>query len=152
MGSVKHFFIYKKTTSCLSLLCTSPAREPVEGVCPAYGWRCWGESGTGVVQVGGCRSTSLRERDCLAREEPRRRDECRSTRALSLRVTFLLKEGEVEEGRGGGGSRIKRKKENRDRKEWWWWRGARNNKNKEEKKRGRRVDRRFQKTVKKQKH
>ncbi len=63
-----------------------------KGVCPSYGWRCWGESGTGVVVVvqGGWRSTSLRERDCLAREEPRRREECRSTRALSLRVTFLL--------------------------------------------------------------
>lgn len=50
-------------------------------------------SGVGVVVVeeGGCRSTSLRERDCLAREEPRRRDDCRSTRALSLRATFLLK-------------------------------------------------------------
>lgn len=41
------------------------------------------------------RSTSLRERDCLALDEPRRREECRSTRALSLRVTFLLREGEA---------------------------------------------------------
>lgn len=43
-----------------------------------------------VVVEGGCRSTSLRERDCLTRDEPRRREECRSTRALSLRATFLL--------------------------------------------------------------
>lgn len=51
-------------------------------------------AGVGVV-AGGWRSTSLRERDCLAREEPWRREECRSTRALSLRVTFLLQEGKV---------------------------------------------------------
>lgn len=44
----------------------------------------------GVVEDGGWRSTSLRERDCLEREEPRRREGCRSTRALSLRATFLL--------------------------------------------------------------
>lgn len=51
-------------------------------------------AGVGVV-AGGWRSTSLRERDCLAREEPWRREECRSTRALSLRVTFLLQGGKV---------------------------------------------------------
>lgn len=62
-------------------------------------------SGAGaVVRVdGGCRSTSLRERDCLARAEPRRREECRSTRALSLRATFLLQGGKV--GEDGGGMR-----------------------------------------------
>lgn len=58
-----------------------------------------GEGGVVMVQ-GGWRSTSLRERDCLAREEPRRRDECRSTRALSLRATFLLKG--VKLGEDGG--------------------------------------------------
>lgn len=65
-------------------------------VYPSYGWRCWGWNGAGVGAVaGGWRSTSLRERDCLALEEPWRRDECRSTRALSLRVTFLLEGGKV---------------------------------------------------------
>lgn len=61
-----------------------------------------------VVEDGGCRSTSLRERDCLAREEPRRREEWRSTRALSLRPTFLLQGGKVGEdcwGEGEGGER-----------------------------------------------
>lgn len=59
-------------------------------------------SGAGdvVIVEGGWRSTSLRERDCLAREEPRRREECRSTRALSLRVTFLLQGGKVREDGG----------------------------------------------------
>lgn len=57
-----------------------------------------------VVVDSGWRSTSLRERDCLAREEPRRREECRSKRALSLRVTFLLWEGgeQGKEWEGGG--------------------------------------------------
>lgn len=55
-----------------------------------------------VVVDSGWRSTSLRERDCLAREEPRRREECRSKRALSLRVTFLLWGGRGRNGRGGG--------------------------------------------------
>lgn len=74
-----------------SLLCTRH-RGIETGFCPSYGRRCWGvnRAGVGVVVDGGWRSTSLRERDCLAREEPRRREECRSTRALSLRVTFLL--------------------------------------------------------------
>lgn len=94
-------FICQSLTACLSLRCTSPIREALRGgVCPSYGWRCWwGVSGAGVVVMvdGGWRSTSLRERDCLAREEPRRREECRSTRALSLRATFLLKGGKVGE-------------------------------------------------------
>lgn len=61
------------------------------------------ETGVVVMVDGGWRSTSLRERDCLAREEPRRREECRSTRALSLRATFLLQGGKV--GEDGGGMR-----------------------------------------------
>lgn len=61
----------------------------------------------GMVEDGGWRSTSLRERDCLEREEPLRREGWRSTRALSLRATFLLQEGggkvrwERVEERGG---------------------------------------------------
>lgn len=58
-----------------------------------------------VVVDSGWRSTSLRERDCLAREEPRRREECRSKRALSLRVTFLLWGGEGGRERNGKGGR-----------------------------------------------
>lgn len=72
-----------------SLLCSCQRHH--KWVYPSYGWRSWGWNGAGVgVVAGGWRSTSLRERDCLALEEPWRRDECRSTRALSLRVTFLL--------------------------------------------------------------
>lgn len=70
-------------------------------------------AGDDVVVQGGWRSTSLRERDCLAREEPRRREECRSTRALSLRPTFLLQGGKVGEDEGGvrkDGDRIEGRK------------------------------------------
>lgn len=96
--------------ACLSLLC---------GLCPSYGWRRWGVSREGVVvkDEGSWRSTSLRERDCLAREEPRRREGCRSTQALSLRATFLLWGGKWDNiGRGGvrvdGRKRGKEKKTN----------------------------------------
>lgn len=69
-------------------------------------------AGVGDV-AGGWRSTSLRERDCLAREEPWRRDECRSTRALSLRVTFLL-----EGGKGGIKMREKKGRSEYKRDKW----------------------------------
>lgn len=99
-------------------------------VCPSYGWRCWGVSRTGVVAAdadGGWRSTSLRERDCLAREEPRRREGWRSTRALSLRATFLLWGGRVRvrdkarwghERRGGKNATEDRRKGKGERGQW----------------------------------
>lgn len=61
------------------------------------------------MEDGGWRSTSLRERDCLAREEPRRREECRSTRALSLRPTFLLLKGRWER-MGGGEDKVEKER------------------------------------------
>ena len=75
--------------------------------CLPYRWwadGCWGvsERGEALMLEGGWRSTSLRERDCLPREEPRRREEWRSTRALSLRATFLRRPRR-EGGREGGG-------------------------------------------------